>query len=152
MKPRHRYGLMLSTLLLSSGLVAQPAVPGVPDVRADVMQMLEEARLRGETTGLTLAEEAEFQRAVDGIVVDKEPGTEPDLFDRLQSEVKPEGTADTSPEIPSATTAKTAARPEVKREPAHLRLPEREITIRDLSDLKQLSREFQEAQPRERQP
>jgi hypothetical protein len=151
---------MFSTLLLSSGLTAQPSLPGLPDVRAEVMQMLEQARLRGETTGLTPAEEVEFQQAVDGILVETEPGAEPDLFDRLQSEVKPEGTVDTTPvrkietrpERQPATTSKLVAPPEVKREPPHLPLPQKEITIRDLSDLKQLSREFQEAQPRERQP
>jgi hypothetical protein len=161
LKPRYRHALMLSTLLLSRGLAAQPAMPGVPDVRAEVMQMLEQARLRGETTGLTPAEEAEFQRAVDGVVeTTPKPRAEPDLFDRLQGEVKSEKTVDTAPERKiessskrqTATPAKTVARPEVQPEPPHLLLPQKEITIRDLSDLKKLSREFQEAQPREGQP
>lgn len=138
---------LLSTLLFSGALAAQPSLPGLPDVRANVMKMLEEARLRGETSGLTPGEEAEVQRAVAGGEGDPVPSAEPDLFDRLEghSGAGPEVNSESRPEAKPVATPDRVAPPVMKDGSPHVMLPQKEITIRDLNDLKQLSREFQDA-------
>lgn len=156
MKTGLGYSLLLAIPLLSRALAAEPPLPGVPDVRANVMQMLEEARQRGETTGLTPGEVPDFLRGADEARVEGRPGTAPDLFDQLSGggapEVKPVLNVEVEPAVTTAPSTSRAERPAAPDEPRHLQLPQKEITIRDLQDLKALSREFQEAQQRTPQP
>lgn len=156
-------------LFFGGALAAQPDALEIPDVRANVIRMLEEARQRGEATLLVPGEEAWFRLPPEMV----ETGQEPDLFDRLQQEAStgaippprpaatPRGEGETAQarEVPRnvgqqtpqisqiSQTPRTSQRPQAKQQPPPLRLPNKEITIRDLRDLKGLAEEFRLAPP-----
>ncbi|MCW8919243.1 MAG: hypothetical protein OQL08_10560 [Gammaproteobacteria bacterium] len=144
-------------LFFGGTLSAQPDALEMPDVRANVIRMLEEARRRGEATVLLPGEEGWFRLPPEMV----ETGQEPDLFDRLQQEVTTVAMPPPKPAVPVGESEAAQAREEqlkaqqerpqtqrAKQELPPLTLPNKEITIRDLRDLKGLAEEFQQATPR----
>jgi hypothetical protein len=150
---------LVSFLLLLGIQVAQaePAPIEMPDVRANVMEMLRQGREQGTATVIETGPAAVDERPVGGDTLqgaDREPATVEDLFEQARrqqqerqddtSEPKAKPTPVVEPPAEPADTATSVNRSGHE----HLSLPNKVITIHDLQDIQQLSDEFDQAKRR----
>lgn len=151
--------LLLACLLLPCTLQAQQPGPQpieMPDIRANIMKMLQEGRQEriapGEErygrennavgTAATPSETGDTPASPPA----KVPPGEEDLFSIAEEQKKPERKPEPAPATPD--TAQQLPQPAQKYE-QHLDLPSKQITIQDVGDLKKLMREFEEAKKRQ---
>lgn len=145
--------LSVSVLMLSSAVSAQspekvgPAPIQMPDIRANIMQMLQEGKKSGgEVTGHDFPHQPEEPAPI-------VPEGEIDLFsEAAKQQKKPhdveQPAAPSEPVPPSVPTVEQKpAKVEQKQE--YVELPSKQITIEGIEDLKKLSREFEKARERQ---
>jgi hypothetical protein len=110
----------------------------MPDIRANIIKMLQEGR---DTT--TIQSEAGDTPASPTVKV---PPGEEDLFSIAEEQDKTEHQP-----APAPATAVTEQQPPALKQQheQYLELPSKQITIQDVDDLKKLTREFEEARKRQ---
>ena len=151
--------LLLACLLLPCTLQAEQQSPQpieMPDIRANIIRMLQEGRQEG--MGLGEERYGKESNALDTTATQSEAGDrsayppaivppgEEDLFSIAEEQKKPEH----KPEPASATAVTERQSPDPKQQREQpLDLPSKQITIQDIDDLKKLKREFDEAKKRQ---
>lgn len=153
--------LLLACLLLPCTLLAEQAGPQpieMPDIRANIIKMLQE----GKHEGMEPGEESYGQvtKPVDAEVTQHEksdtpaspsvklPPGEQDLFSVAEEQKNAKGESASAPEKAEPVQKRSA---QEQKSEQHLNLPSKEITIQDVDDLKKLMREFEEARKRQQE-
>lgn len=148
-----RRGLLWLPLYLLPLLPARAAPPPIemPDVRANVMKMLQEAKTQGMATVIG----EEFQAptpSTTGFVGTApqsstlSPTTDEDLFRQALEQERQAG--EEAGAVVSPPLAPEQSPAERKRNNGYVPLPNKVITIHDLQDIRQLSDEFEQAKRR----
>lgn len=112
----------------------------MPDIRANIIRMLQQ----GEHEGMTVGEQTDQEQPDAATSTPRgEEAQQEDLFSRLESQQEKKS-------APDADAAAVAGEAEEKAAEPYVPLPTKQITIQDLDDLKKLSREFDAAKKRQR--
>lgn len=140
--------LIMLLLLLPPLAVAEEGGPEaieIPDIRANIIKMLQQTGERPTTSGVTPSEPAPQQ-----------PPAADDLFEQARRQMEQSSQQDkpaAEPTVSAPESPSEPAEPSVSEEPrqSYVPLPSKQITIEDLDDLEELQWEIDEAKKRQRE-